>query len=384
MKKYVIIIFILTIIFNMINIFKVENIRENKTYSMQVKVSGSNLEVLKINNKNLNYKVYIKNYEKLNFGYYNIVFFVNKKYNNKLSGEILDYKPQKFNIFREYILKIIEKSYDKYELKAISRVLILGDFSKIYNEDKEMYINLGIYYLIVISGLHISIIIKVLTYFFNFIKLDEILKTSIIYIVLILYITLIGFTPSLLRVFLFYIYRDISKIIFNEKIKLKEAFVDTFLIHISLNVYEIFNLAFIYTYISVFSLIYGNEILKRKIQNIYLKKIFFTILVNLFLLPFYYYYMKYIPLLSIITNLLIADYILFFINILMLNFLFNILGINIFSILVEKIFECLDLVIKFLNYLPFLNIKLENIIFFDYILLLILILFLIYIFYSEI
>ena len=189
------------------------------------------------------------------------------------------------NIFftiKNLIVKRIEKC--KYSKKYLY-VFLLSNKSFLEDDLYSSYKNLGIVHLICISGMHISYIIMLL----NKLKI----KKVFIYIFLFLYMFLLNFSISIVRCILMLILKSIKdkyKLdISNEKLLL---IVMLFLLII--NPFNIYNIAFIFSFVISFGLYY----LKSKhsslvaflysipiLINNYFKINFISLIINMVFIP---------------------------------------------------------------------------------------------------
>ncbi len=148
----------------------------------------------------------------------------------------------KCNIFYKIKNKIYF-SISNRKYKEYYSLFILGDKTYLADEEYNLYKNNGIVHLFAISGMHISLIVLVLSKF----RINK----KIIYIILILYSFLVSVTPSVCRVVVFLILKSIFKNICDIKL-----LIITAMIFIFLNPFIIFDVGFQYSYIITFGLMY--------------------------------------------------------------------------------------------------------------------------------
>lgn len=92
-----------------------------------------------------------------------------------------------------------------------------------------------------------------------------------------------------------------------------------------LNVYEIIKISFIFSYLSVFTILYIFPLFCKKIKNKYIQNIFLSILLQIILLPFNYIYFKIVPFLSFIANIILIPITSKFLELIILNLVLNFL-----------------------------------------------------------
>lgn len=175
--------------------------------------------------KNIHYVLYAKNIEIISHS--KNIFYILK---NKLNDKIADYKS------KDYV-----------------KAFVLGGTDLIDEDVFKSYLSNGISHLFAISGMHITLLSSILYFLLNiFFKK----KTSfrIISLILLFYIFITNFSPSVIRAVLMFILlnKSLDKIIF------------LFLIFLALNPFYIYNLGFCYSYVVTFFLICFKEKLKNK------------------------------------------------------------------------------------------------------------------------
>ena len=109
-------LFLYTLFFNT---YMIDDIKIGEIYSMKVTFYKDYGVVEKINRLNISKKLYISNDKELKFGKYDLIVRVNKIKNKNLDVDILGYKENMFNKYRDYILDIIDKNYRKEILNQL-------------------------------------------------------------------------------------------------------------------------------------------------------------------------------------------------------------------------------------------------------------------------
>ena len=184
-----------------------------------------------------------------------------------LNNNVKNYIDSKF--------KINEKGYLK--------TFIIGNKDDLNMDDIN---SLGISHLFVISGLHINIIILVITKILGMFKINKKIQDIIVLILSCMYLVLTSFMISLIRVFVSLIIRFILK-----RLTRLDVISMNALIVCLVNPYLIYNISFILTYsISFFIICYkplinNEKLTKHKILNNVVSIIVLTIHIQLFSLP---------------------------------------------------------------------------------------------------
>jgi len=196
---------------------------------------------------NFNYKKYLK-YEQINF-VFNIDSINKIKNNDKVRYTI-----------KNAIIKRIDNNINKEYLYTF----ILGNSKYIDSKVMESYRNNGISHLFSVSGMHVSLISMIILKVFDKFKFKNILVMFII----LFYMFLTDFSPSILRAGIFYIILTINK-----KLNLKISNINLMILLLSICIfidpYILNKVGFLYSYIISFSLIYFNKLINNKNSKIY-------------------------------------------------------------------------------------------------------------------
>ena len=164
------------------------------------------------------------------------------------------------NIFYKVKNYLINKINNEYLYS-----FILGDNSYIDDEIINSYRKNGISHLFAISGMHITLITSILLYLFGKVFDNKNIIILIISVFLLLYMFLVGFTPSVIRAILLFIILNFSKS------KAKDVIVIIACILLLINPYYIYDLGFKYSFIVSYYLINYNKLFnKNYIYNLFL------------------------------------------------------------------------------------------------------------------
>ena len=294
--------------------------------------------VYRIKQKNDKTTIYIKGKEKLIINYYQplrenislgdtikIIGNLEKPQNNTIPN-LFNYKKYLYNnkiyymVNAQSITKIANNTKIIYYIKQkISsrinkidnsreyiKIFILGDTSSLENNIIESYRENGVSHLFSISGMHISLFATIILYFLKKISYNNLYNYSVVIIFLIFYSFLIDSSASVIRSLIMYILFSINKLL-NLKMKKIDIMCITLTIILIINPYYIYDISFQYSYSISFSLVlFSNKIKKINskimlslytylisflisfpicIYNFYQVN-FFSIILNIFLIPF--------------------------------------------------------------------------------------------------
>ncbi len=224
---------------------------------------------------------------------YNKYLLSNKIYYILKADNIIKIKDNK-NILYEIKNNIYER-IDKLKSKDYVKTFILGDKQDLSDEILSSYQQNGVSHLLAISGMHISLLVVILS------KILKKFKYSyfIISIFLIFYAFLTNFTPSVLRAVFLYYFKKIDK---KNLILLIASFM------LFYNPYYIYNVGFLFSFVISFYLIYfGN--LTNKFNNYFVKLFITSIICFIASIPIMINNFYYINIMSPLINVLFVPFI---------------------------------------------------------------------------
>ena len=297
-----------------------------------IKVEGELTEPKHSTTKNLfDYKEYL---------YHQNIYFIMKASNIK---KIKDNK----NVYY-YIKNIVTNLTSK---NAYLKTFILGDKSLLSTKITTSYQENGLSHLFAISGMHITLLSSLITKILKKLKLSETKCYYITSTILIIYLLLVGLSPSILRGVLFYILFSLNKIYYFY-IKPVNLFLLVTSIALLINYNYIYDIGFLYSFSISLSLILTSTYLS---SNNYLLGLLKTSLISFLVsIPICIYNFYQINILSIIYNLFFVPYVSIIVFPISLVVVFIPFLLPIYEILI-KILETISLTIS--------NIKVLTIIF---------------------
>lgn len=211
----------------------------------------------------------------------------------------ISYKASFLNDIKNAFIKRIQGLGDS---SAYLYAFILGETDYITRDVYQDYQMNGTTHLFAVSGMHIGILTMLLTKLFQKFHIKESIGNIFIVLFLFFYMFLIGFTPSVVRGSLLYIFLLINKKL---DLRLKTVYVLylIFLLLILINPFYIYNLGFIYSFLTSFGLI----LFSKKITGNYFMKLFkVSAIAFLFSFPVTIYNFYEVNLLTILNNLIIV------------------------------------------------------------------------------
>ncbi len=248
------------------------------------------------------------------------------------------------NIFLKIKRNLIEKIENRKNRKYL-KIFILGDTEELTVDEKNSLKVNGINHLFSISGMHISLIIGIITIFIR--KRKSFLSWTIINIILFGYLTLIDFLPSACRAFVLWNFITLSKIqnLNFTKIKCFLWMLGTILF---IKPFFIFEVGFQFS----MTLCFFFCLIERKLsEKTKLKQMILISTLALFVsLPITLYYYYEINFLSILWNILIVPFItIFFFPLQLLSLIIPILSIPAYYL--GEIFEVITQILEKIDFL---------------------------------
>ena len=262
------------------------------------------------------------------------------------SIEVIKDSSNVIDIIKNWILKRI----DKIDNTGYMRAFVLGDNSLIDDKIYEIYQEIGVTHLFALSGSQVVLLSLVILRFL------KIFKTKIRYIIaisfIIVYGFIVGYPASIKRAIVFFIIASINKLEVINLSNIKILFLTVVVLILS-NYKIIYDIAFLYSVLTVFGIFLAKEFIDDK--NKFKSSFKLSIVAFLFSLPITLYNFYELNVLSIIYNLIYIPYVSFILYpFCILTFLFPI-GEDILLFLINIMEE----VSLFLNEISFLRFYLN-------------------------
>lgn len=205
-------------------------------------------------------------------------YFYNNLYLYNIKSTNIEVIGNTFSVYKiqDIVNKYLDTFFKDHSLSFL-KAFIIGD-SSLFNDDfKDALKTNGILHLFAISGLHVTLLIDILS---TITKSDK--QNTIINLVLLIYLFITGFSVSISRAIYSYFLKNILK-----KRKINISSIDNlsivFIIMIIFNPFLMYNNGFILSFMASFVIILANVFIKNK--NYIKSIIFITIIVNVFSFP---------------------------------------------------------------------------------------------------
>lgn len=215
------------------------------------------------------------------------------------------------NKIRDYI----EKTFDNYlekENKGLVLGLFLGDKSKLSFELKEIFRKTGLYHILAVSGLHITIFAFIMLIVFNILQISFSLRYYLLIFLIFIYAGLCSFQPSIIRAGLMFLFISFSYFFNRKTLPIINLFSAGSLI-LLFSPLTLFNISFQLSFLATFGILYFypyfNSFIKidnNLIRNHLIKPFFISLSCYLATLPVITYNFGNIPTASIFANLIIV------------------------------------------------------------------------------
>ena len=283
---------------------------------------------------------YLFNYKK---------YLYNKRVYYTLKIDSIKILNENSNPFIELKNRVI-KHVNSYKDSTYLYAFILGKTELISDEVLTSYRENGISHLFALSGLHVSIFSSILLFILKKLRFKEILNYILIFIFLLLFSFITGFSPSILRATLLFFLLGINKV-FYLNIRTLDILYLVFIILVIINPFIIYNLSFILSFTAAFFLIFSSDLLKGKNYFVSLFKV--SLLSYFASLPLSIYYFGYTNLLGTILNLVFVPLVSFVV-----------FPLTFLTFIISKFYSILNITTNLLESLSLLFNKFKIIIYF--------------------
>ena len=161
-------------------------------------------------------------------------------------------------LLRNYFKNCFKKYIVEGDEQAIALALVLGIKDQLDSEIKQEYAGVGAMHVLAVSGLHVGIILQMLSFILFFIKKKKYGKWFfgiIVGCILWFYAAITGFSPSVVRATTMFSFVLLSNVI-NRKSSIYNTLAISALCMLIYDPYYIFQVGFQLSYIAVFGIVY--------------------------------------------------------------------------------------------------------------------------------
>lgn len=223
---------------------------------------------------------------------------------------------------KNYIQQSLEKRAFTKEQLAVISALFLGERKLISKDLLQNYTNAGAIHILAISGLHIGILLMVLTLILKPIErlpYGKIIKLILLITFLWMFAFITGLSASVIRAVTMFTFIAIGKFM-NQKLAIEFAVINSMLLLLLTNPFLLLDVGFQLSYLAVFGIIWIQPLLDQLWQpKPYLaKKLWslFTVSIaaQIGVMPISLYYFHQLPGLFILSNLAIVTFMTFILS----------------------------------------------------------------------
>lgn len=253
-----------------------------------------------------NYKSYL-----VKQGIYQQIFINKNEFKNI---ETTKYSLQHFaSSIRNKVQKSLKKHHFTNDEFAIINALLLGQRQEISTELQQSYTNAGAIHILAISGLHIGILMLLLSYFFKplgKIKHGKLIKSAFIVVLLWVFAFIAGLSASVVRAVTMFTFITIGQSL-HKKPFIEHSLIASMFVLLLVKPMFLFDIGFQLSYLAVFGIVWIQPLLinlwKPKSKIIY--KVWeltsVSVSAQIGILPISLYYFHQFPSLFLLSNLVV-------------------------------------------------------------------------------
>jgi len=218
------------------------------------------------------------------------------------------------------IRTLINRSLDNFNFKgdelAVINALLLGQRQEISNNLLSTYQNAGVVHILAVSGLHVGIILIIITFLLsplNNLKYGTVIKLIITVSLLWFFALIAGLSASIVRAVTMFTAIAIS-LTANQRISTYKALIISIFVLLLMNPFYLFNVGFQLSYLAVFFILWIQPMLykvwkpKIKIIDYFWQLLTVSVAAQIGVLPLSLYYFHQFPGLFFIANLIIIPF----------------------------------------------------------------------------
>lgn len=197
------------------------------------------------------------------------------------------------------------------------RGLIIGERSEITQEVKDSFINSGVMHILAVSGLHVGLIVFILTGMLTVLRISEKLKIIVICLLLIGYIFLTGSSPPVVRAVIMAIVVIGAKL-FERKGDIVNSLAFAAILILLVDAQQLFMPGFQLSFVAVLAIVLlypvfysfaknlPEEFTKDRFANSIVQLVCMSLAAGLGTLPFTSLYFGKIPLIGLLANIVVV------------------------------------------------------------------------------
>ena len=207
-----------------------------------------------------------------------------------------------------------KRSFERFipkENAAFMRALVLGDRSGFTDEMKNDFSASGVYHVVAVSGMHISILIMFVTYLLRHFVRKRKVRNILAIVCILLYLAAIGAAPSALRAGIIGMLALFSCVI-SRRADFYTSFAFSAAVLLAFNPYFIFNVGFLLSYAAVIGICAFSEGIGKLISflpGMFRDIVTMSLAAEAATLPIRLYYFNTLNIYGIASNILVIPFI---------------------------------------------------------------------------
>jgi competence protein ComEC len=214
---------------------------------------------------------------------------------------------------KSHLVSVLRKSELSQEAFSICSALLVGYDDEIESDVMQSFSHSGTLHILSVSGMHTGVLYAILIFIFSkFDKYDRFKKTKlgVVFLFLILFVFITGFSPSVLRAALMLGLVLFGKTFYKQGNSFNTLFLSAFLL-LLYNPYLIVDVGFLLSYFAVFGIMYFYPLLNKlyvfdnKILQWLWTSVLISVAATLFTLPVSLYFFHQFPIWFALSNLII-------------------------------------------------------------------------------
>lgn len=264
---------------------------------------------------------------------------------------------------RKYIIGTLENLLDQ-EFSDLGIGLLIGGSGRLKRELKEAFSRAGVLHLLAVSGLHVGFVCAFTAVFLFFIPFPQRIKFIIMALILLLYIAVTGFRPSVCRAGMMFLLFGVA-LLYQRNVDGMHIVNITALIFLLVNPFLLFDPGTQLSFAAVYGILFLypkfderflNRINNRRIYKFIILPMVVSFSAQIFVAPFLIYYFHRLPVFAVLSNLIVlplASVVIFLLFIALFTGLFYAAGARLIMFLTTIPLKALVGVTNFFTHLPF-------------------------------
>ncbi len=268
---------------------------------------------------------------------------------------------------RTKLLKIWEKGNLGKDENAVASAILLGADDKLDADLNRKYASAGVSHILCVSGMHVGIVFMIVNYLLFFLsknRREKIMKTIILLLVIWLYASITGMSPSVTRASTMFTFVSLGNL-FKRQINTYNSLLSSLFFLCCINPLILFDVSMQLSYSAVFGIVWLQKPIKNrflpktKIGNYIWEILAVSFVAQLLTAPFAMYYFHQFPTYFLLANIIIISFTPFIIgaSILSLVLSFWEWGYYYISVLLNYLIKSMNYIVSFIESMPYSTIQ---------------------------